>query len=401
MRGAGLSRLVLLVAPLAAVAVASAQPVPGTDAAAEPIRCWWRADRGAVAVGEPLAVVLTCAVADTPALRVVVDRARLDPAVVALAPFEVVGGSQAADLVRGPRRFFQYRYELTLVDERAIGRDLLVPELTLTYRVETRTDGAVVRGRDETYGLPAIPVRVVSLVPSGAAEIREPDHGSLAALDARELRGRLLGLAGLTCLALAAVAAGAAIRLAWVGGRRRADAPVRASDKAILRAAATALAEGRGALRRDPADEAAAGRTLAALRVLAGYAIGRPPVQQPASATDPLDGQIEARASWLRRHRVRVSSPATTAAVVQHAAGAQDTPPERRAQLVALADAMGRLTRARYGAASPPDLGGLEEALAGAASLARDLARRHGRMAWLSGAIRRAAASIGADRWTR
>ena len=71
-------------------ALASAQPAatrpPGTrDVSVDPIRCWWRTSAGAVRVGEPFDVSLTCAVLESDAVTVVVDESRLGNAVGAAA----------------------------------------------------------------------------------------------------------------------------------------------------------------------------------------------------------------------------------------------------------------------------------------------------------------------------
>src|ERR1700710_1117989 len=103
----------------ATVSGAAAQTVQ-TD----PLQCWWRTSAGAVRVGEPFTVVLTCAVVETDAATVVVDQSRLEPSVVQFAPFEVLGGSHGADLRTDERRFFQYVYRLRLIAENMFGKDV-------------------------------------------------------------------------------------------------------------------------------------------------------------------------------------------------------------------------------------------------------------------------------------
>src|SRR5438477_11768779 len=83
----------------------------------DPLQCWWRTSAGAVRVGEPFTVVLTCAVLETDAATVVIDQGKLEPSVVQFAPFEVLGGQHAADLHTDLRRFFQYEYRLRLSGE--------------------------------------------------------------------------------------------------------------------------------------------------------------------------------------------------------------------------------------------------------------------------------------------
>ena len=88
---------------------AAAAPAPAQTVEVDPLQCWWRTSAGAVRVGEPFSVVLTCAVVDTDAVKVVPDQGPLEPTAVQLAPFEVMGGTHHADLRADGRRFLQYR----------------------------------------------------------------------------------------------------------------------------------------------------------------------------------------------------------------------------------------------------------------------------------------------------
>src|SRR5437762_14306900 len=71
---------------------ATATGAAAQDVSTDPLQCWWRTSAGAVRVGEPFTVVLTCAVLESDAATVVVDQSRLEPSVVQFAPFEVLGG---------------------------------------------------------------------------------------------------------------------------------------------------------------------------------------------------------------------------------------------------------------------------------------------------------------------
>ena len=100
------------------------------------------------------------------------------------------------------------RYSLRVIAENLFGRDAVLPPLQLSYRLESRIPGALggaeaVQGRDFMYAMPALPVRILSLVPDHATEIQEPgrvdlraDRGSLLSRDAatrprdRALRAR-------------------------------------------------------------------------------------------------------------------------------------------------------------------------------------------------------------------
>ena len=153
----------------------------------DPLQCWWRTSAGAVRVGEPFTVVLTCAVLETDAATVVVDQSRLEPSVVQFAPFEVLGGSHGADLRTDQRRFFQYVYRLRLIAENLFGKDVSLPETKLSYHVQTqrRRRSAALQGRDQTYLLPPQSVRVMSLVPADATDIRDTPGETFSDLDQR------------------------------------------------------------------------------------------------------------------------------------------------------------------------------------------------------------------------
>src|SRR5260221_9291830 len=76
------------------VSLPSAQPTQ----AADPLQCWWRTSTGAIRIGEPFSVVLTCAALETDAALVVVDQSRLQASVLPFAPVEVLRGSPGPDL---------------------------------------------------------------------------------------------------------------------------------------------------------------------------------------------------------------------------------------------------------------------------------------------------------------
>src|SRR6185295_17685109 len=115
-----------------------------------PLQCWWRTSAGAVRVGEPFTVILTCAVLETDAATVVIDTAKLEPSVVQFAPFEVLGGSHGADLRTDLRRFFQYEYRMRLIAENQFGKDVALPETKLSYHVQSRVgQNAAIQGREQ------------------------------------------------------------------------------------------------------------------------------------------------------------------------------------------------------------------------------------------------------------
>ena len=165
------------------------------DVEVEPITCWWRSSTSAVRSGEPFTLLLTCAVVETESTKVIPDQSRLDPSVVQLEPFEVIGGSHAPDMRVPGKRFFQYEYRLRLINESAFGGDIDVPELEIGYRIESAVArGEAVQGRDLKYNLQPISIRLLSLVPSDTMDIREAPAAEFAAVEARESRSALLRL---------------------------------------------------------------------------------------------------------------------------------------------------------------------------------------------------------------
>lgn len=232
----------VVVTPFTARAQAPAAPPANVEADA--VRCWWRTDKAAIRMGEPFTAVLTCAVLETASTKAVVDRSRLDHTVMALPPFDVLGGSAAEDVVTGPRRFFQYAYELRLLSDTAFGQDLSLAGLTISYRIDTSTsDGTTSQGRDLTYNLPPLTMRVLSLVAGSSRDIRDATTLTFADLEARRFRSRSLSLAGWFFYGLAGAVTllGLARLYKAMRAPARAVAEVGVSEPAVLAAAAREL----------------------------------------------------------------------------------------------------------------------------------------------------------------
>ncbi|HET6960839.1 MAG TPA: hypothetical protein VFI56_29835, partial [Vicinamibacterales bacterium] len=187
----------------AAAATAAAAQTVQTD----PLQCWWRTSTGAVRVGEPFTVVLTCAVLETDEVTVVPDQTRLEPSVVQFAPFEVLGGTHGADLRSDQRRFFQYEYRLRLIADGMFGKDVALPDTKISYRVQSKVGQKTsLQGRDQTYVMPAQSMRVLSLVPSDASDIRDTSASdTFGDIDQRAFRANLFTIIGSVLFVLAAL----------------------------------------------------------------------------------------------------------------------------------------------------------------------------------------------------
>src|SRR5262245_41543952 len=351
----------------------------------DPLQCWWRTSTGAVRVGETFSVVLTCAVLETDAATVVVDQSKLEPSVVQFAPFEVLGGQHAADLRTDMRRFFQYEYRMRLIAEGQFGKDVPLPETKLTYRVQTRAcDNPSIHGRYQPYVLPAQSVRVLSLVPADAGDIRDASAETFADLDQRAFRANLLIVIGGVLFALAGLL-GLLALVRLITRLRKPSAAVDklVSDGAVLRAAGRELA----AVQRDREGGSwtpeLAGRALTALRVASAYTLGRPVARRvvdnpmPAAAVNNSNngggGYLIVRTGLLGRKHVAVSGAPTTRSIAQERARGLGTA-QRAALLESLDRALGQFTAAQYGRGEALDSAALDEALTTGRSATRRVA---------------------------
>ncbi len=365
------------------LASAAAQPTSEQPVEVDPLRCWWRMSEGAVAVGQPFLATLTCAVLETPNVRVVPDETQLAAETIQLTPFELIGGDHPADLRRGARRFFQYEYRLRIIDPAAIGKDVPLPPLVIHYRVESRVQTQASEGRDLTYVMPGVAVRVMSLVPTDAPDIRDASHEPFGAIEALRFRARMLDIAALTLGILGGVILVAAIVRALLAPRRRTTgAVVRLSDGAVLSAVASELAavqsESRGGW-----NPSLLNRALAALRVAAAFALGRHvPHRALASGAETPEGRVVVSRGLIRKRRSAVTSPITPADIKREIELLPLTAShERRTRLETLHASLQTLTHAQYSAkpAEPAD-----EAVTSALQVVHQLRRERRWFTWLT-----------------
>lgn len=338
----------------------------------DPLQCWWRTSAGAVRVGEPFAVLLTCAVLETDEATVVVDQTRLEPSVVQFAPFEVLGGSHGADLRTDQRRFFQYEYRLRLVADGMFGKDVALPDTKLSYRVRSKVGQKTsLQGRDQTYVLPAQSVRVLALVPSNAADIRDTSSGdTFSDLDQRAFRASLFTVVGGVLFVLAGLMAILGLARLFQRYRR----PTVASrcliaDAAILSGVGRELSAVQRQRDGDGWTAELVARALGALRIAATYAIGRPVSQMPASRLladggEPAEpGRLILKAGWPRGRRIAVSG-AVTPRTISSALARPGRTAAHTARLDTVSRALAAFTVANFSREGALDDSALDEALA-------------------------------------
>ena len=370
----------LMLLPLAAATEARAQT---RDVAVDPIRCWWRTSAGAVRTGETFSVLLTCAVVENEAVQVVPDESRLASSVVQLPPFEVVGGSHPEDVRTADRRFFQYEYQVRLINADFIGRDVALPGITLHYRINSRVSGnAAVQGRDHTYRLPIEAVRVLSMVPGEAPDIRDGRGESFAAVDDLRFRARLLEIVATTLIVLGSLMVAVTlvrlvIRLRRQGTREKAGPSL--SLPAVLSLAARELSDVQRETEASGWTDDLVTRALAAARIAAGSAIGREPMQrslEAAAGNTPAEGALARRGA--KGSTVRVSSSVTSRELADRLAALPASASEStRALLTQLQGVLGTFTAAQYARERTLDRSALDHALSATQDSVRTLKTRY------------------------
>src|SRR5438045_3242262 len=179
---------------LALAAPALAQPPkaftptrqPG-DVETDPIRCFWKTDRSSIIVGERFTLVLTCGIIDTDKIKAVPDFNQLEPSTIGLLPFEVVKGVRHEDVKASPWRYIQYEYTVRTIAEGLFDKDLNIPPVKITYHIQSSVGGGST-GRDQTYQLPPMPMRIASLVPLKNSDIRDSAPNTFAEIENRRVR---------------------------------------------------------------------------------------------------------------------------------------------------------------------------------------------------------------------
>ena len=361
--------------------IADAQDPPAVDQMAmaelDPIRCWWRTSSGAVRVGEPFSVVLTCAVLEAEDVQVVPDQAGLDGSAIPMAPFEVVSAEHPADLRGGQRRFFQYDYTVQIINADVIGQDVPLPELVIHYRINSQLPGSASQeGRDLTYVLPAHAVRVVSMVPQSAADIRDAPDARFGRIDALRRRAGILEIVAVTLMGLGGLmtvlAIGPLVRLVRQPGRPE---ELMASNVAILGLVLRELQDTQRKREQAGWSASLVSRASAALRIVAAVAIGRPVSQRLVEIdAEPGEGRLILQRSGRRAKPAAVSSGVTSEDVARELNRLSPAAPaEARQLLEGLHAELAALTAAQYGRPNTLDQEAVDRALSSAIAAAQSL----------------------------
>jgi len=341
---------------------AQAGPREG-EVASDPIRCWWRADRAALRIGERFGLVVTCAVIEVGDIVVVPQLNQLEPGALSLTPYEVVSGRRGQDVVAPPWRYVQFEYAVRLLSDGFFGQEVPVPPLTVTYNLQG-TGGT--QGRDMTYQLPALPMRILSLVPANAGDIRDSSGQTFEGIGSRRFRASLATVLAVAAFALAAVLGGFALVRAF--GRLRASRGTSVPAlplPAVLAGCSAALAEVGAEASRNGWSPGLARRAVAALRIASAVALGRPVAQEVAGVgARERDGQLTVRTGWLRPRRMLLSASITPGTIARHVERGHDADARTQASLSTITETLSVLSAVSYGRAGTAEGQDLDAALA-------------------------------------
>lgn len=340
-------------------ASAHAQPAPTIEqmADADPLRCWWRTSSSAVRIGETFGVTLTCAALDSEAIQVVPDESRLAGTVISMAPFEVVASTQPQYLHGGQRRFFQYGYTLRIINPDVIGTDIPLPPIALPYRISSRiASNASLQGRNLTYVLPPLSIRVLSLVTADAPDIRDAADERFSAIEALTLRASILNVAAITLTILGLLMLIVIlVRLLTLSGKRGSaeaqllDTPM-LLNQAARELAAVARTTGTGW------NHALAGRAQAATRIAASCALGRTVSQKPAEhGAQPGHILASATRKFFGHSQAMLLSGGATAAAIARALAHPSLDGGHQQTLEQLQAALATFNRFQYGRGDTPE----------------------------------------------
>lgn len=378
------------------------------EIASDPIKCWWKTGTSALLIGERFMLTLTCGVIEAGRVVVIPKMDQLDPAALQLSPFEVLDGVRHEDIGAPPWRYFQYDYTLRLVGPEFFGQDVDVPALTITYNIQSVADAAAglpTQGRDQRYLLPALPLRVASLVPKAAIDIRDAPRETFADVEARRLRANIELVAATILFSFAAMMlAFAAVRLVRHGRERAPTLAPSMPAATVLQACLREIGRLTSEVARDGWTPERAGSALTVLRIGTAFAIREPVAQALVDTSVPArEGQLALRKGIFRRKRVLVSAPITSDAIDRYRINENGRAPSGRTQamLEDLGESFRSLSAARYGRNGNLDTAVLDRALENGRAALRRL-----RLATLwpmraADTLARSAATLVSLVWTR
>jgi hypothetical protein len=335
-----------------------------------------------VRVGERFSIVLTCAVLHNDSTMVIVDETKLEASAVQLSPFDVLSATHVSGVDARDRRFLQYDYDVRVISDSLFATDVALPEIRIPYRVRMRLDsGDLSEGSERTYAVTPASIRVLSIVPDGASDIRDAAAVTFAALESRQFRASMLTSGGSVLMTFGALFVIVGLVQAVSRGRARTrPAPRPLSSRVILRSVKRELDSiGR---RRETAGwtPELASRALAALRIAGSYLVARQPSQRDVDPDlEPEPGVLLVTAT-LSDRTVQISGSVTPRHLTQvlvRPARKKSPDAEAMRRHTVLTESLTVLTKASYARdhEARPDERTLDSALASGQELVRTLLR--------------------------
>jgi hypothetical protein len=324
-------------------------PRPG-QVQSDPIQCWWKTDRTSVRVGENFALTLTCGVIETGPITVVPALTQLEGGAIQLTPFEVVSATRRDDIVVPPVRYVQFEYAVRLLNDGYFGQDINIPAVTVTYNLKSA--GTDDTGRDQGYVLPALPMRILSLVPKAAGDIRDASALTFAEIESRRFYATAARVAAVIALVFAAVfAVLAVLRFAQRFTVRTPAAARPVPAASLLAGCAATLKDVQRDARSSGWSPELARRALPAMRIAGASALGRPIAQQRVGAdVASREGQVVVKTGALGLGRAVISAATTAPAIATALNGGGSSHGGRaRGAMTQLGESLQAFGRAAYG----------------------------------------------------
>jgi hypothetical protein len=208
-------------------------------------------------------------------------------------------------------------------------------------------------------------MRILSVVPRAANDIRDASDETFAASESRRFRSTAATVAAVIAFAFAAVLAVLALVRAAGRYRARDTATVRPlPTPSMLAGCLRSLGDIRDLASKTGWTPQLARRALAALRIAGAVALGRG-VAQTFVERDVVEheGQVAIRTGLLRRKRAVLSAPTTSRAIVAHLGNGHRPGARTQASLQELSDALLVFSAASYGRDDKADADALDTAL--------------------------------------
>jgi hypothetical protein len=403
----GLSVMLAVWGAWLGTADAAQAPQNGSDPGgieANPITCWWRTDKSAVHIGERFTLTLTCRTAETSAFTVAPNVSEIEPTSIQLTPFDVLAGTRHEDILALPWRYFQYVYTVRLLGDEFFGQDVNIPATNIRYRIQSVGTESV-EGVERAYVLPSMPIRVMSLLPAQAADIRDASRETFGDIEAHRFRSTVGFVTAAICFGFAIVLLGVAGVRVVERARKRGPAvaeslPVRTVLQGCLRELERVKAEAA----RGGWNPSLVARALAPFRIAGAIALSQPVTHTMVDVETPTrEGQIALRQGIVRRRRALVFAPTTPDAIdrLRTAGNGHRQTAATQEGLDRIRESLLVLNAARYGRHGSLDTGELDRTLDTGSHALRRLRRAR---LWPVRAAQRLAqipAALGIGAWGR